>query len=558
MRERTVTWLLYGLAAAAILIGAGAGFLVRGGLDRASDHPSIEGPESATSAHVDRTLDPAALYSSLARLLLAFGGVGAEARATELYGELIQVWDADHEEARAFLGYVDFQVDLLGRRLESWEEPIPESIANRRGYDFLDAVSHFHAKRWLTDEGEIALAALAISEMREHERLLRVDHEYRCADQIRAVISQDPYLKDYNYTTRWARPYLICYSSSDRLSTYELLKEPDPRKREEMLAELEQKRAVWERILDEKAAIYQQLYTQFLADFGERFGLLDLMEPWGGREDYGPGARSFEDGVPLVVWVFTDQQAFLRHHREVTQEGVSGWVAGYFRPSTGWVYAFDNPEDPSQRRFEISKSLALGTYQLLHWFTRQRNAWAHPRYTQDFFGAGLAGYLGSVKMDKQRELEFIGVSAGRLRGMQEAAEQFEQHGRTYPIFPAAQLTGFDTYQAVGAWGAEQWGISHPVALSTFYQQAWAFVYFLNDYEDGKYREGFFKFFEAVVARETGMHRGRQIFARAFDLEDQGDWDDLEAAWVAFVREDLLKRDVSPYLYAPPARDDWGD
>ena len=60
-------------------------------------------------------------------------------------------------------------------------------------------------------------------------------------------------------------------------------------------------------------------------------------------------------------------------------------------------------EDRSRSRHAARGSVlrlgGRGGCTLEYWFTRQRNKWGHPPFAQDFFGEGLAEYLGAVKVD---------------------------------------------------------------------------------------------------------------------------------------------------------------
>jgi hypothetical protein len=260
----------------------------------------------------------------------------------------------------------------------------------------------------------------------------------------------------------------------------------------------------------------------------------------------------------MVVWIFTNREAFQEYHDKVKGENISQWVAGYFSPQTEWVYLYDDPDDPSQRVFEINKNVHEGVHQLEHWFTRQRNRWAHPKFSQDWFGEGFAEYIGSVQLAKDRSLTFTGVNVPRLEGMQKTQEalQKETPAKPYPIFPIRKLVWFNDYGSVARWGEATWGIDGTVVLGFFYQQAWAFTYFLNTYQNGKYRDQFHEYMRAVLSRETGLNQGQAVFMRAFGMRGEDDFVDIDEEFEAFVRDDLMKRDLAPYRYRPPGRDEW--
>ena len=104
------------------------------------------------------------------RTCIAAGGPGANAEVRRLCREIVEQCDPDDLEARKTLGYTDFQTDVLGRALEPGEDPVPEAIANRRGYPFLDAVVAWNRTRWLDDPEAVAEARAAVAAMREHAR----------------------------------------------------------------------------------------------------------------------------------------------------------------------------------------------------------------------------------------------------------------------------------------------------------------------------------------------------------------------------------------------------
>ena len=306
----------------------------------------------------------------MAQRFLKVGGSEGEAQAKILYTELIEQKDPDDAEARKYLGYTDFQGDILGMVLEPGGDPIPEAISHRRGYPFLNAVITFNNKRWLDDEDDIALAKRAVARMRKHEQLLETDHKYKAGDTIRANIANDPLLMDLNYASIWRPPYLICYSSSDTLSDFDLLKIDDYQERKRKKAEMAEKRKEWTKVLEEKAQVFKGAYDEWMKRYAEPFDLKPLSDPYGGRPDYKVGVRSYEDGVPLCIWIFTDQKAFQEYHVKYKGGPLPPGVAGYFMPTTGWIFLFDDKATKEDRVFEINKQVHEGVHQLEWWFTQ--------------------------------------------------------------------------------------------------------------------------------------------------------------------------------------------
>ena len=447
--------------------------------------------------------------------------------------------DPHDAKLRAFLHHQEF------------DHPVPEAIAFRQ-YPYIQAVEAANEKRWFAPDEEAALrlAEQGWKETLEHRRRLATDRVFRAVDRIRANVATLPHLKDYNFATRWADPYLICYSSRERLSEYDLLSIADLDQRARLQADLARRRARFEPVLDEKAAIFQGLHREFLRRYGEPLGLHPLMDEYGGRPDLPPRERTYPDGVPLVVWIFEERESFREHYRAVHEKDVGEAVAGYFNLSDGWVYLYDGDED---RAFEIHKNAHEGVHQLQHWFMRQRSGWVIPWPSQDFLGEGWAEWLGSVRLEADRTLTFPGVSALTLQGIQTAVRLFRQADVDYPIFPLADLTRFGTYADVAAYADANMRIPPELGIALFYQQAWALVHFLNEGEEGRRRSQFTDFLRKRMSLHGSPLDLQEAFEAAFRLRSAADWDVLERAYRRHFHEEILRMDPDDHAYVPPRR-----
>jgi hypothetical protein len=367
------------------------------------------------------------------------------------------------------------------------------------------------------------------------------DPVLRAIDSARLEIALDEHFRDYNYESIFASPYLICYSSPERMSEEELFALP-PAERARRLAELEGNRTQYRRVLAEKARIYQQLYAEFMRRYADDCGLKELMSPFGGRPDYPVSKRSYRDGCPLIVWIFSDRQAF-----DPTNPG----IAGYFSPLSGWVFLYD---EGNQREFEINKSVHEGTHQLEHWFARQKKEWGAVRRPQSFFAEGFAEYMGAVTMSKDRKLTFHGVNRPRLEFLKGMRQQRKSAGKSLDVFPVKDLVGFEGYDSVRAWSGQRWGID---GLGLFYAQSWAFVYFLNEHENGKYRKNFTRFLDAMLVhpRENGEGYTFNQLKRAMNIRSEDDWKKLDEEFADFYAK-LIDMDTTKVAEPPPALDDW--
>lgn len=469
--------------------------------------------------------------------------VAAKEALKTVYRDYVDGPGSDDVEARKALGYKHFSYEIPGD-------------LSFRDFPYMRAVEAASQREWFSPDEDDAyqIALEAQKQTEDHYQKMIDDRSFRAGVQARALLAQDQYFREYNYATRWAEPYLICYASAqERMSKFDLLSIADPAERRRKMDELEQRRKQFESVLDEKAKIFTQLYKYFLDRYGERLNLKHLMEEYGGRPDYPVGVRTMADGLPLIVWIFDSKESFNEFHTKIKQEPIPHNVAGYFSPQTGYVYLYDEGTNPDNRVFEINKNVHEGVHQLEYWFTRQRNKWRKPPPGQDFFGEGIAEYTGSVQMGDDQTLKFIGVNVPRLKSMQRNRQELEARGSSYRIFPIERLTGFTTYGEVQGWGAQEWKLHPDFVLGTFYEQSWAFVYFLNEYKNGAYKDRFLTFFDLVLHAETGISKGSQAFREAFRIRDDEDWEDLDREFQKFVSEDLMKRNPAQYDYRPPTR-----
>lgn len=463
--------------------------------------------------------------------------LGGEAKATlqEVYEQYVETpYGSEDVEARKALGFTKFDFE------------VPEAITQMKGYDFIAAVEEARRKRWLEDD-ELPLALRAKEQTERHAKLLMEDRVYRAGDNIWANILKEPLLKNYNFSTRWVAPHMICYSSKDKLSELDLLAIKSKKERKEKVDEMRKKREHLEPLLDEKAEIYSQLYKEWNRRFQEQLGLKDLAAEYGGRPDYPQGVRSFQDGVPLVVWIFDTHDAFKDYNKSKGWEIPDG-VRGYFQWSDQWIYLFDEGNQGDERVFEIGKNLHEGTHQLESWFTRQLNKWKVPQFTQTWFGEGMAEYFGSHKMTADGKIEFIGVNVSRLQGAQNLANELKKQGKEYPFATISDMMEWTSY-AEAATYAQKKGLNPGWGQELYiYQQGWMIFYMCMDGLEGKYRDKMLAYVKSVLQREEG----KAPFARCFKLRDEEDWEALQKDFETFGKQ-MLALDLAKYKYTPPKR-----
>ena len=382
-----------------------------------------------------------------------------------------------------------------------------------------------------------------------HARRIESDPTFRALDGARREIDRDPRFKNYNYEAIFASPYLICYSSDERLSEEDFLK-LKPKERAVKLAELEKSREVFRRTLAEKSKIYQQLYKEFLKRYGESCELKDLMSPFGGRPDLGQGKYSYRDGCPMIIWIFLDHKAFDEYHEVVAKERIDPGVAGYFSPATGWVYLYDGDD----REFEVNKNVHEGTHQLEHWFQMQKREWGKPIVPQSFFGEGFAEFMGAVNMAPDRTLKFHGINRPRIEFLKRAKEDLAKGGKPLYVFPLKVLVEFEGYGNVRQWTAEHWGID---GILFFYAQSWALVYFMNEASNHKYQKNFTQFLDDMLnhPKEGGQGYAFEHFKKSMKIKSEDDWKKLDKEFGDFYAK-LIQMDTKTVGEPPPSKDNW--
>lgn len=477
------------------------------------------------------------------RFLERFRAVaGGEARAKELATTVITKFAKDFKPAH----------DVLGHREFTFE--VPEEISYRR-YPFVRIVEEAGEKRWFDDLGAYATALEAFAKCTAHAKRLADDPAFAALDVARRGIDRDEALHAYNYDAVFASPYLICYTTKERIDEAAIWSMA-PEAKARAWAELDARRVGYKRVLAEKARIYTQVYREFLKRYGKVCDLAPLMDPFGGRPDLPPATRSYREGCPLIVWIFADQAAWKDFHDNVLREPLDDVVLGYHDPRSGIAYAYDHT--PEERDNELSVNTRIATLQLLHWFTRQRDGWGRPSSRPTWFSAGFPTWFGTVTMAKDRSLEFRGPGRTNVVPLQAFKTELAQANRKMFVFPLKDLVSLEGASDVLQFGVKTWGIS-PAAVDRIYRlEAWALVSFLNEGAEGKYRPAFDKLISDMMRAPRGVEGyAAERFRRAFGIDSDDAWAHLEQEFNAYY-ETLFKFDLGALGPKPPALDDWPD
>ena len=388
----------------------------------------------------------------------------------------------DDAAAHAFLGDRHF------------DHPIPEDIAFR-GHPFLRTVEEANAREWFSaeDEADWILARAALRAMELHHRRLVEDHRYRAGDQVFANVALDPRFAGRELAFTWADPYAVVEvgpptAADDLVTTIELLR---------------------------------RTYRTFLDEYGERFGLSDLMAPWGGRPDERPHVRSFPDGAPLTVFLYGDRETFQVVALRASDYGLphaARDIEVWFSPA-GALHA--------------SGSARLGeaaVAQMLRWFARQESRWGRIEAGRDVLSDGFAQWFAA-------RIQGPEADHGRLTAVRTKARQFAERDRAYPTLALEKLLALSTNHEIARYAQVEWELPLVLGLDLFRDQAWALVRMLQQEE---YRESFLAYMTAWLRRENQHGMNVPVFERAFGLRrDDGDWAALDAAWQRYMAHEIV-------------------
>jgi hypothetical protein len=337
-------------------------------------------------------------------------------------------------------------------------------------------------KAWLTPK-EAEEVAAAKKRFLEHRRQLETDGHYRRIMKVRTSVQLHPVFKDFRYETLEKGPYLIFLESTD-----------DPKKAEKV-----------RELADLKGRIFDCLYETFLAQFGKQLELPRLE------------SKDYDDDVILKCWVFANRKSFAKYN-EMVGMGSSQGIGAYYNPADQWMIIPTGAAGVAGMKVEgqdmdTNVSLHEGTHQLMHHFTKkileaetgEELSWTNPRLMSNamWFREGIAEWFGSA-LPTDDGWKLFRVNHYRLNGWKRLrAQKLDEW--TFPELLKAR--GNSDLMVAGK----------PYMGAQFYGQAWAFVHFLWNFEDGKYRAMFLEYWKSELHGESGLSH----FKRIFKIEEPG-------------------------------------
>jgi hypothetical protein len=337
-----------------------------------------------------------------------------------------------------------------------------------------DLLQSAQKEGWLTPARQSELAA-AKERFAEHMKRLEADGHYKRICMWKGSIAKHPVFAKYEYTTVEEGPYLIFIQKSDDQRKAARLKE----------------------LALQKAAIYRCLYQTFLDRFGERFKLGPLR------------SSDFAEDRVLKAWIFADRKSFDEYHQMIGMP-VGENVGAYYFPTDQWMIIPDEVAGgvgaAGNQNMDINVSFHEGTHQLVHYYTKrlveracgEEISWTDSRLDSNshWFQEGLAEWFGSAVKNGDG-WNLFQTNIYRLMHWKSDREGKLEEWNLEDLLAASDSDDLD--RRGGRMGA------------LYYGQAWAFISFLWNFEDGKYREKFLTYFGRELAGESGLKVFKEVF-----------------------------------------------
>jgi len=266
----------------------------------------------------------------------------------------------------------------------------------------------------------------------------------------------------------------------------------------------------------------------------------------------------------LVCLKKEDVARLAREGRGLDREGD---VAAYFSTDTRWFHAWLDPENEGR----VASDLCHGAVHQLQWFHSKDPKDKYENHFDNWAGLwlteGLAEWLGSgIRFDAATgKAEWTGIAERRASHLQSCKDV------GWPLFPLRELVQIDSIDTlrrnaasiVAAMVGDASKIpeaAHAVVnqdgftwhVKTLHAQAWHLAYFMNGYEQGKYKAKFLDLVRTALAgkRKPEAYRsgGGDSWRSAYDAfaeilgtgNDAAAWERLDREYSEFLSTALRK------------------
>ncbi|GEM_PF-3246389 len=244
-------------------------------------------------------------------------------------------------------------------------------------------------------------------------------------------------------------------------------------------------------IAEDFRKVAEHLYKLFKKEYAEKFAITDIFE-----------GEQAEEVLPIIV--YDSKKTYIEKN-----PGTPDWAGGHFEPGTGWIKMFKETGKPYETVFHE------GTHQLVGAATRLKGG----KDTNMFwFTEGIATYFEDFKRDANGDF-VIGIKSRQYLPEVQRAMRAKTHmtfdkiiGKSYMEFRIQQSQIRDPFQ-------------QNQFVGLHYAESWSIAYFLNTFDNGKYRDKFNEYFLKEISGEGTLQNFVKIF---------GDLATLEKEWFDFT------------------------
>ncbi len=300
--------------------------------------------------------------------------------------------------------------------------------------------------------------------------------------------------------------------------------------------------------------IFNELNNQFRELFGERFGLPTLQEK----------------GRLLRVLIMWDRESFdAWHEKQETQ--MPGLIRAYYSPAERHIVHYVGKKALTEQDYvkaahgRIQKqsdqvTFHEGTHQLMHEYASIYRGSPLPNDPDAkvdvparksmWFSEGLAEFMGAVEIDESDTKDLGGKFYGQrlLLGRINFARRLRK--QQTPTWSLPKLLLPNHNGELMQMGEEVIPGRADLAANLFYAQAWAFVHFSWNYDNGKYRTKFLDYMELVLKNEHGP----EALAKVYELPSADDFGDVEKEfqwyWTRLLRTKIGKLPSNAGWFTP--------
>lgn len=241
-----------------------------------------------------------------------------------------------------------------------------------------------------------------------------------------------------------------------------------------------------ELLAEDYRRVVEELYRLFQAEYSKKFGLEKVFE-----------TDDTAEVLPIIVYDSWET------YREQNPD-MPDWAGGHFNTLTGDIEVYRKHGD-----LNYETIFHEGAHQLVGAATKALGA----KHTNThWLSEGIACYFGAFRRDERFQIRLGAVNDEYLGTIR----RFARKGKHLPFekFVARMYGEFVLEQS------QLDPFSQQLFVDLSYAQAWAFVYFLRNYENGKYRDKFDEYFKEELHGRGSIEVFTKIFGDVKTIEKE--------------------------------------